>query len=205
MSYRKATLPLVVAGTLLLLLGLVLWWAAPLDLSLHHRLLLVGGGAGVRQALWLTSLGGMLVMGPIALTMVGWLLWRRQAGQALWLFVAIASGRLVVEGVKLLVERPRPPIVDRLERVTSWSFPSSHSAGTMMTCAALALLWGRPVGWIAARSAALAIGWSRAALGVHWPSDVLAGWGFGLLWVGVAAPWMPLTKSPLPSSRERVG
>ena len=200
MSHRKALPPLAVAGMILLLLGLALWWAAPLDLSLHHRLLLVRGGAGVRQALWLTSLGGLLVMGPVAIAVIGWLLWRRQAGQALWLFCTVASGRLVVEGVKLLVQRPRPPVVDRLERVTSWSFPSSHSAGTMMTCTALALLWGRPTGWMAALSAALAIGWSRAALGVHWPSDVLAGWGFGLLWIGAASRWMPIaqtkTRSP---------
>jgi undecaprenyl-diphosphatase len=205
MNRRKATLSLALAGASMLLLGLALWWASPLDLSLHHRLLLVRGGAGVRQALWLASLGGLLVMGPVALAVVGWLFWRKRAGQALWLFATVASGRLVVEGVKLLVQRPRPPIADRLELVTSWSFPSSHSAGTMMTCVALALLYGRSAGWVAALLAALAIGWSRAALGVHWPSDVLAGWGFGLLWVGVAAPWMPLTKSPLPSSRERVG
>jgi undecaprenyl-diphosphatase len=191
MSHCKAPLPLVVAGTILLLLGLALWWAPPLDLSLHHRLLLVRGGAGVRQALWLTSLGGLLVMGPVALAATGWLLWRKQAGQALWLLLTVASGRLVVEGVKLLAQRPRPPVIDRLEWVTSWSFPSSHSAGTMMTCAALALLWGRPAGWVAALFAALAIGWSRAALGVHLPSDVLAGWGFGLLWVGMAAQWIP--------------
>ena len=200
MSHRKATWPLAIAGAIFLLLGLVLWWAAPLDLSLHHRLLLVRGGVGVRQALWLTSLGGLLVMGPVALVVVGGLLWRKLAEQALWLFVTVASGRLVVEGVKLIVQRPRPPIADRLEWVTSWSFPSSHSAGTMMTCAALALLWGRPAGWGAALLAALAIGWSRAALGVHWPSDVLAGWGFGLLWVGAASRWMPdartKTRSP---------
>lgn len=182
---------LLVTGALLVLAGLLLWRAAPIDLSIHHAAALARQGWAARQALWLTSLGGLLVMGPVALLAAGGLFWRRQGGAALWLVLTISSGRLVVEGVKLLVQRPRPPIADRLELVTSWSFPSSHSAGTMMTCAALALLGGRPVGWIAALVAAGAIGWSRVALGVHWPSDVLAGWGFGLLWVGAASRWRP--------------
>ncbi len=200
-----ASCRLLLAGTLLILLGLLLWAAAPVDLAVHHAALLAHRGWGVRQALWFTSLGGLLVMGPVALACAGWLLWQRKGQTALWLLLAIASGRLVVEGVKLIVQRPRPPIADRLELVTSWSFPSSHSAGTMMTGVALALLWGRPAGWAAALLAAAAIGWSRVALGVHWPSDVLAGWGFGLLWIGVAARWMPQPASPLPLSRERVG
>jgi undecaprenyl-diphosphatase len=182
---------LLLAGALLLIAGLLLWAAAPVDLAVHHALLLVRQGREVRDVVWFTSLGGLLVMGPVALAVAGWLWWRRQGTAALWLIVTVASGRLVVEGVKLLVRRPRPPIADRLELVTSWSFPSSHSAGTMMTCAALALLWGRPAGWTTALLVAAAIGWSRAALGVHWPSDVLAGWGFGLLWVGAAARWRP--------------
>ena len=196
---------LIVAGVVLLLAGLLLWWAAPADLALHHAMLLARNGRWVRRAVWLTALGGFTVMGPIALIAMAVLLWRRRWRVALWLLVTVASGRLIVEGLKLIVRRPRPPVLDRLELVTSWSFPSSHSAGTMITCAALALLWGRPAGWIAALLVALTIGWSRAALGVHWPSDVLAGWGCGLLWIGVAARWVPLIESPLPSLRERVG
>ncbi|MDH7641113.1 phosphatase PAP2 family protein [Sphingomonas oryzagri] len=182
---------LLIIGVLLVLAGLLLWWAAPVDLAIHHAAGLARQGWAARQAVWFTALGGLLVMGPVALLAAGWLFWRRRKHEAMWLVLTIASGRLVVEGVKLLVQRPRPPIADRLELVTSWSFPSSHSAGTMMTCVALAMLWGRPAGWIAALLVAGAIGWSRVALGVHWPSDVLAGWGFGLLWVGAAARWRP--------------
>lgn len=189
---RRISLPLVLAGTALILSGLLLWWASALDLALHHMLLLTrGGGGGARRVVWFTALGGLVVMGPVALAAAAWLVWRKQAGRALWLVLTVAAGRLAVEGIKLLVQRPRPPAIDRLELVTSWSFPSSHSAGTMMTCAALALLWGRASGWVAALLVAVAIGWSRIALGVHWPSDVLAGWGFGLLWAGVAARWVP--------------
>jgi membrane-associated phospholipid phosphatase len=185
---------LLLAGIVLILLGLLLWAAAPLDHAIHIDALLDRQGVGRQVALSLSFLGGLTGMGPIALAVVAALLIRRRSAMALWLFCTIASGRLVVEGIKLVIQRPRPPVADRLEAVTSWSFPSSHSAGTMMTCAALALLWGRPVGWFAALPIAGAVGWSRIALGVHWPSDVMAGWGFGLLWVGMAARWRPKSK-----------
>jgi undecaprenyl-diphosphatase len=191
MTNRRASLLLMLSGTILILSGSLLWRASALDLALHHTLLLTRLGWWARQTLRFTAFGGFLAMGPIALAAAALLVWRKRARQALWLVLTITTGRLVVEGVKLLVQRPRPPAIDRLELVSSWSFPSSHSAGTMMTCAALALLWGRPVGWLVALLVAAAIGWSRVALGVHWPSDVLAGWGFGLLWVGAASRWMP--------------
>jgi len=57
----------------------------------------------------------------------------------------------------------------------------------MMTCVALALLFGRGDGPVLlALFAAAFIGWSRVALGVHWPSDVMVGWGIGLVWLGLA-------------------
>lgn len=177
----------MVAGFALFAAGLALWHAAAFDLGLHHGLLLRPGTSWVQVALGLSVLGGSLVMGPVALAVVAGLAWRGERRPALWLFATIAGGRLLVEGIKLLVRRPRPPLAERLADVGSWSFPSAHSAGTMMTVAALALLaGGRGRAWCAALVAAGAVGWSRVALGVHWPSDVLAGWGFGLAWVGVA-------------------
>ena len=59
----------------------------------------------------------------------------------------------------------------------------------MMTCVALALVFGRGDGAVLlALLAALFIGWTRIALGVHWPSDVMAGWGIGLIWMGGDEP-----------------
>jgi undecaprenyl-diphosphatase len=106
---------------------------------------------------------------------------------AVWLFATIGSGRIIVELIKIALHRPRPLPVDRLVLVDSASFPSSHSAGAMLTGVALVMAFGRGPRWLgAAIGFAMAVGWSRIALGVHWPSDVLAGWGFGLLWVGGA-------------------
>lgn len=181
----RSSSALLVAGLVLFGAALALWHSTALDLALHHALSLDADGVSARGALWLSVVGGFVVMGPVALAVVAWLAWRGERAQALWLFATITSGRLLVEGIKLLVQRPRPPLAERLTDVTSWSFPSSHSAGTAMTVAALALLaGGRGRAWLVALT--VAVGWSRLALGVHWPSDVLAGWGFGLAWVGAA-------------------
>jgi membrane-associated phospholipid phosphatase len=182
---RRLSRVLAIVGVLLFAAGLLLWWQAPLDLALHHALRLDHGRA-VKPIVRLSSLGGLLVMGPIALAVTLLLLVRGKRHEALWLFLTIGVGRLIVEFGKDLIHRPRPPIADRLEHVSSWSFPSSHSAGTMMTGVAIALAArGGWAGLTVALLAAATIGWTRAALAVHWPSDVLAGWGFGLAWVGV--------------------
>jgi len=182
-SHRTST-TFLIAG-LLLLLGGVACWQAGWDLPLHRLFRLAGTDWPPRIAR-LSALGGLLVMGPLGLLAAILLFIRRRAADALWLFLTVASGRLMVEGLKLVVQRERPPLIDRLELVQSWSFPSSHSAGTMMTCLALAVLVGGRPALLVAFLAALVIGWSRVALAVHWPGDVLAGWGVGLLWLGLA-------------------
>ncbi len=180
---RQATL-LIVGGALMSAAALTCWWFG-LDARLHRSLHLSPALAPIFVRL--TALGGFAVMGPIALIGCAFLIARKRRADATWLFLTIAIGRLGIEGVKLVLARPRPPTADWLTSVSSWSFPSSHSAGTMMTCVALALLFGRGDGAIlAALLAGLFIGWTRVALGVHWPSDVFAGWGIGLLWLGVS-------------------
>jgi len=195
MTDRRLSLVLALLGVLLFAAGLLLWWQAPLDLALHHALRL-DPGSPVKPIVRLSALGGLPVMGGIALAVTLLLLVRGERREALWLFATIALGRLIVEGGKDLVQRPRPPIADRLAHVASWSFPSSHSAGTMMTGVAIALVArGGWAGLLVALLAAATIGWTRVALAVHWPSDVLAGWGFGLAWVGVAWRYAGPTRS----------
>jgi undecaprenyl-diphosphatase len=186
----------IVAGILLFLLGVLLWQATAIDQTLHVALRLPATSRWVAPVLGLTNLGEFDVLGLLSLAVILLLAVRRRRRDALWLFVTLASGRLAIELIKTIVERPRPPVADRLEVVKSWSFTSSHSAGTMLTALAFAMLAG---GGAAAMTMAIAvavlIGWTRLALGVHWTSDVVAGWGFGLLWAGMAWRWLPSTKS----------
>jgi len=175
---------LVASGSFMVAASFTCWWFG-IDLRLHYSLHLSAAIAPV--IVRLSALGGAGVLIPIALVGFFFLLAQKRRADAVWFLLTIAIGRLGIEGLKLVLSRPRPPAADWLEPVTSWSFPSSHSAGTMMTCVALALLFGRGDGAIlVALLAALFIGWTRVALGVHWPSDVMAGWGIGLIWVGLA-------------------
>lgn len=175
---------LVISGACMVSAGLISWWFG-IDQHLHRAVHLSPAAAAV--VVRLSALGGFAIMGPVALVGVAFLIARRRHADAAWLFLTIAFGRLGIEGLKLVTARPRPPTADWLEPVHSWSFPSSHSAGTMMTCVALALLFGRGDGSILlALFAAAFIGWSRIALGVHWPSDVMVGWGLALVWLGLS-------------------
>lgn len=185
---------LPIGGFLLLTAGLALWRLFPgFDHRLFDALRPDGPGSWLTFVTAITRFGGFSTLGPIALAVVIWLLVRKQTTQALWLFATIATGRLAIEGLKLIFARARPPGADHLDQVTSYSMPSSHSAGTMLTWLALAMLVrGRTPALVPLAIAwAFLTGWSRIALGVHWPSDVLAGVGLGMLWVGVARAWLP--------------
>lgn len=186
---------------MLLLCGLVLWsFDLAADQHIFDMFRLGQDSALAPLAGAISAVTGFRFLGPVALLAMAWLLWRRRHREALWLFLVIATGRLTIETMKLAFQVPRPPEPGHLAVVTSWSFPSSHSAGSMLTFLALAMLAGRhqrTLLWLAIAAAGL-VGWSRMALGVHWPSDVAAGLGLGMLWAGAARYW--LLKARLPSS-----
>ncbi|BAV63824.1 phosphoesterase PA-phosphatase-like protein [Sphingobium cloacae] len=121
------------------------------------------------------------------------LLWRKARGRALWLALTVAGGALLNALLKQIFTAPRPDLLPHLDIVHSYSFPSGHAAGNMIFFGALALLAGR---WPIYAIAALVIMWiggSRVWLGVHWPSDVIAGWIEGVGWLAFCACWIPGT------------
>jgi len=153
-----------------------------------------------------TALGSVPILTLVMLVVVGLLLAMRRWVTALLTAAACASAGLVVTLLKNEVGRPRPAIVPHLVDASGLSFPSGHSAGSAavyltLTALATQVVEGEPVRRYLIAVAALlvgAIGVSRVYLGVHWPSDVLAGWSFGTLW---ALGWWKLGAS----LRERVG
>ncbi|RVT91201.1 phosphatase PAP2 family protein [Sphingomonas crocodyli] len=192
-------------GLMLLLAGLALWgghqpWEVPLAALLHAH-----PDARLLPAIVaVTRLGGAAAMIPFALAVVGFLLARGARPAALWLFAVIASGRIVVELLKEVIGRVRPDVTGHLVEVSSASFPSSHAAGSMLTVAAMLVLF-RPSAALAVVCLMwpIAVGVSRLLLGVHWPGDVLAGWGFALVWTALAAMRFP--PPTLSNRRFRVG
>ncbi len=138
----------------------------------------------------ITSLGSGAVLTSVVVAVAGLLLVQRHRLTALALAAAAWSGSEAVTLLKAHVDRPRPTIVDHWAVVDNASFPSGHAASSAviyLTLAALAsqVTRGRAVrAYLIAVAILLvgAIGVSRVYLGVHWPSDVLAGWSFGTLW-----------------------
>lgn len=140
------------------------------------------------------ALGAFRFCAPAVLLASAWHLARRQRQEAIaWLAVGAFVGA-VPELLKALVARPRPTLVPWLLPATGYSFPSGHAVAGMAFYPLLGWLWlrsSRP--WAGFALGALVgafIGIGRLYLGVHWPSDVLTGWGLGLAASLGAVRWL---------------
>jgi undecaprenyl-diphosphatase len=143
------------------------------------------------QALYtVTWLGSIRVVAPLAVAGLLLALLARRWREALLLPLVAALSWLSVQGLKAVIARPRPPLVNARVLETGFSFPSSHAtvSAAFYGVAAYFLIRGlrrdsaKIVVGILAGVLILLVGVSRAYLGVHFPSDVLAGWMLGLLW-----------------------
>lgn len=136
----------------------------------------------------ITGLGSGAVLSIVTTAAIACLLLLRRAQKALFVFSTVVSGQILSSALKLAVDRARPDVVPHLADVSTLSFPSGHAMMSTVTYLAIALvtpprLRGFSVG-LAIFLAAL-IGVSRLYLGVHWPSDVMAGWCAGIAWVSM--------------------
>ncbi|RST30515.1 phosphatase PAP2 family protein [Sphingomonas ginkgonis] len=182
----------------LLLLILVAWLVGgpsnPVDVAVVRWLM--------KQRLaheWLEDVGIGLTMAGSSPTTVGiallggaWLLWKDRHHRGLVFAAVILSGRGMIELIKALVGRARPALDPHPVIVHSTSFPSGHSGNSMLALLMAAMILvperhRRPAVLLAVLGSVL-VGMSRPLLGVHWPSDVIAGWSLGAAWAlgGVA-------------------
>jgi len=138
----------------------------------------------------LTSLGSTVVLALVVLSVVGYLAASRRTAAAGFVLVAVAGGQILSTMLKIAFERPRPSLVPNAPEVFTASFPSGHALLSAVTYLTLAALLARTETRGAVRRYAIAVGvcltllvgCSRVALGVHWPTDVLAGWIVGSAW-----------------------
>jgi undecaprenyl-diphosphatase len=134
-----------------------------------------------------TALGGFTTLTLIAVMAFAILMLLGRRTQALVFGAAVIFAQVASEGVKRLVDRPRPDLVPQHDLVYSASFPSGHAMMAPVVYLTLAAIVAAGNGrqaikallLIGAALLVVVIGVSRVYLGVHWPSDVLAGWTLG--------------------------
>ncbi len=138
----------------------------------------------------LTAIGGYAMLTLTTAGVVGFLFLSGQSRDARFVLTAVVGGWMLAYGLKFLFDRPRPDIVPHLSDVASSSFPSGHSLMSAVVYLTLGSLLTTVVSstrlkWYflaVALVLTVLVGVSRVCLGVHYPSDVLAGWSLGLAW-----------------------
>jgi undecaprenyl-diphosphatase len=137
-----------------------------------------------------TALGGVAVLALLTFAVIGYLLLAGKRNAALAVFVAVAGGQLLSTALKLGFDRARPDLVPHGSIVYTASFPSGHSMMAAVTYLTLGAMLARVHGPIRMKAYVLGValiltvlvGVSRVYLGVHWPTDVAAGWVVGATW-----------------------
>lgn len=186
-----ATLQLVVVAALLPAA------TAGIGLLIGDRVPVVDGGAaawaaahrsaGLTTAMTvLTDLGSIYTLGPVVLVAAAWLGFRRRFADAAAALGATVGTVALMNLAKAVVDRGRPTLDPVLEP-GSPSFPSGHAAQSAAVLLVLAVVLtrrrpSRTVALVLALALALGVGVTRVYLGVHYPSDVVAGWLLGALW-----------------------
>lgn len=202
---RRVPWLLVAAAGVALLLLFVLWLGheirdgegADIDRALMLAMRVPGDPARPIGPAWLpsavrdvTALGSSTVLTLVVALTASFLALRRRFGSAGLVLASTILGASAITLVKTLVARTRPDLVEALMVETSNSFPSGHAANSAIVYLTLAALlfpvvreWRLRLFILAAAMLLVGlIGVSRVYLGVHWPTDVVAGWAFGSLW-----------------------
>jgi undecaprenyl-diphosphatase len=143
-----------------------------------------------------SALGGTAVLVLMVLAVTGFLIMTRRSHAAVTVLLSVIGGVIVSQGAKLAFARARPELVPHGAEVYTASFPSGHAMMAAVVYLTLGALLARTQSGRSVKAYILAVvltltilvGASRVYLGVHWPTDVLAGWALGGAWA--LASWL---------------
>ena len=169
-------------------LAMLLGGTGALDRSVYEALYSGQRPALLALARFFTALGEPTILIAAGAACALWLWYAGRGRLGVVLLLIALLGRGLSEIQKYWVARARPDLEPHLVVVKTQSFPSGHAASSMIFYLAMAIALTAGTRWhrIAAAGAvllSLLIGTSRVMLGVHWPSDVIGGWAFGMMWV----------------------
>lgn len=144
-------------------------------------------------AILITTVGSTVAMAVLAVV-VGAVLWARgRPVDAAFLLLTMATASLVFRGIKIWLDRPRPPVATRLVPETNESLPSGHATMSLVVIGTLVVIFwagratrSRVLMVLVAAAWVAMVGATRIYLGVHWFSDVVAGWAVGAAWLTVS-------------------
>ena len=162
--------------------GEVFFFDAPF-LQFAHSLAGDGWNAFFVQMSALGYLYGVMPVDVVTVLVLGW---RRELREGLFAGFAIIGSALLNLGAKQLFARERPSLWESIAPESSFSFPSGHAMGSMtLACVLVLLAWHTRWRWLVLAASSVfvvLVGLSRVYLGVHYPSDILAGWAAALTW-----------------------
>jgi undecaprenyl-diphosphatase len=187
------------------LLALILWLARvgsgppSIDVHVHTWALTHRSPLSLTIAQGITWGGAVVLVLPL-IVIIGTIASRSENGFPMrlraGLLVAASAGIGIYVGLQInsWTARPRPPLADWVSVAGGPAFPSGHTTAATIFAASCAWViaarvaegWPRRLVWLGAVLFAMAVGWSRVWLGVHWPTDVLGGWLWGAAWFGTA-------------------
>lgn len=209
---------IVVAGGLLAFLALVRFAGGKAPHAIDRDILLwlrmPGDTADPIGPRWVeeavrdfTSLGSFSVLVFVVLAVLLYFAVARRGGDALFVLAAVIGGQVLSTLLKAFIDRPRPDVVPHVAEVFTLSFPSGHAMLSAVTYLTLGSMLARAMPGRALKvyvmgvavALTVLVGLSRLYLGVHWPSDVLAGWCAGAAWAmlcWLAARWLLSRRQP---------
>ena len=188
-AWVAAALAVLVVLPLGLLIGTEWEPLIDADAAVSDDLVVSGGGTDVDVLRFLTGAGGAAVRVAVLAPVAGWLAWQRK-----WRLVVlvVAGGALIgwlTELLKSIFDRARPSYDWPIE-ASGYSYPSGHASGAAAMATVLVLVFWPvvPRAWrwvlvVLAVAVVAMVGFTRVALGVHYASDVVAGWCVGVAWV----------------------